>query len=426
MFSMIIGEEIHQFIQELYPISRSLTGNGVRETLTRIATHIPLVVHEVPTGTQVLDWMVPKEWNIVDAYVKNERGERVIDFKKSNLHVVGYSVPVKETMTLAELRPHLFSLPEYPDSIPYRTSYYEESWGFCMRHNDLVKLPEGTYEVCIDSTLSDGNLTYGEYVIPGETKEEILISSHICHPSLANDNLSGVALATYLAKAIQDTTPRYTYRFLFIPGTIGSITWLATHKDTVSNIKHGLVLTGIGDAGKMHYKKSRMGDTEIDRVVSHALQHSGLGHTVLDFSPFGYDERQYCSPGFNLSVGSLMRTPHGKYSEYHSSADNLEFVSPKPLAEAYVLCQNVFSILEGNASYANQIPFGEPQLGRRGLYETMGAASDVVKARQLAMLWVLNFSDGNNSLLDIAERSGMEFSLIRQAADLLVKNSILV
>ena len=423
---MIIGEEIHQFIQELYPISRSLTGNGVRETLTRIATHIPLVVHEVPTGTQVLDWMVPKEWNIVDAYVKNERGERVIDFKKSNLHVVGYSVPVKETMTLAELRPHLFSLPEYPDSIPYRTSYYEESWGFCMRHNDLVKLPEGTYEVCIDSTLSDGNLTYGEYVIPGETKEEILISSHICHPSLANDNLSGVALATYLAKAIQDTTPRYTYRFLFIPGTIGSITWLATHKDTVSNIKHGLVLTGIGDAGKMHYKKSRMGDTEIDRVVSHALQHSGLGHTVLDFSPFGYDERQYCSPGFNLSVGSLMRTPHGKYSEYHSSADNLEFVSPKPLAEAYVLCQNVFSILEGNASYANQIPFGEPQLGRRGLYETMGAASDVVKARQLAMLWVLNFSDGNNSLLDIAERSGMEFSLIRQAADLLVKNSILV
>lgn len=423
---MIIGEEIHRFIEELYPISRSLTGNGVRETLTRIAKRIPLAVHEVPTGTQVLDWVVPKEWNIVDAYVKNEQGERVIDFKKSNLHVVGYSVPIKKTMTLAELRPHLFSLPEHPDSIPYRTSYYEESWGFCISHNDLMKLSEGTYEVCIDSTLSDGNLTYGEYVVSGETKEEILISSHICHPSLANDNLSGVALATYLAKAMQDTTPRYTYRFLFIPGTIGSITWLATHKDTVLNIKHGLVLTGIGDVGKMHYKKSRMGDTEIDRVVSHALRHSGLGYTVLDFSPFGYDERQYCSPGFNLSVGSLMRTPHGKYSEYHSSADNLEFVRPAPLAEAYVLCQSVFSILEGNASYTNQIPFGEPQLGRRGLYETMGAASDVVKARQLAMLWVLNFSDGNNSLLDIAERSGMEFSLIRQAADLLVKNSILV
>lgn len=423
---MIIGEEIYRFIEELYPISRSLTGNGVRETLTRIAKHIPLAVHEVPTGTQVLDWVVPKEWNIVDAYVKNERGERVIDFKKSNLHVMGYSVPIKKTMTLAELRPHLFSLPEHPGSIPYRTSYYEESWGFCISHNDLMGLSEGVYEVCIDSTLSDGNLTYGEYVVPGETKEEILISSHVCHPSLANDNLSGVALATYLAKAIQDTTPRYTYRFLFIPGTIGSITWLATHKDTVSNIKHGLVLTGIGDAGKMHYKKSRMGDTEIDRVVSHALRHSGLGYTVLDFSPFGYDERQYCSPGFNLSVGSLMRTPHGEYPEYHSSADNLEFVRPAPLAEAYVLCQSVFSILEGNALYTNQIPFGEPQLGRRGLYETMGAASDVVKARQLAMLWVLNFSDGNNSLLDIAERSGIEFSLIRQAADLLVKNSILI
>lgn len=423
---MITGEEIHKFIQELYPISRSLTGNGVRETLDRIATHIPLVMHEVPTGTQVLDWVVPREWNIVDAYVKNEQGDRVIDFKASNLHVVGYSVPVKKTMTLAELRPHLFSLPEYPDSIPYRTSYYDESWGFCLSHNDLMKLSEGTYEVCIDSNLSDGSLTYGEYVVPGETEEEILISSHICHPSLANDNLSGVALATYLAKAMKGITPRYTYRFLFIPGTIGSITWLATHRDTVSNIKHGLVLTGIGDTGKMHYKKSRIGNAEIDRAVSHALQHSGLEYATLDFSPFGYDERQYCSPGFNLPIGSLMRTPHGQYPEYHSSQDNLEFVRPAPLAEAYRLCQQVFSILEGNGLYKNQIPFGEPQLGKRGLYEAMGAAPDTVKARQFAMLWVLSFSDGDASLLDIAERSGIEFSLIREAADLLLKNTILI
>ncbi len=423
---MSIGEEIYAFIKELYPIPRSLTGNGVRETLRSIATHIPLDIREVPTGKQVFDWTVPKEWNIKDAYIKNEHGDRVVDFQKSNLHVVGYSVPIKKTMTLAELRPHLFSLPESPELIPYRTSYYEETWGFCMRHSDLLALPEGTYEVCIDSELSEGSLTYGEYVVPGETEEEILISSHICHPSLANDNLSGVVLATYLAKALQGSKHRYTYRFLFIPGAIGSISWLATHPDIIPHIKHGIVLTGVGDAGKIRYKKSRKGDAEVDRAVMNVLQDSGLEHSVVDFSPFGYDERQYCSPGFNLSVGSLMRTPYGEYAEYHTSGDDLAFIHPESLDEAYRVCQELFATLEGNAVYENQMPFGEPQLGKRGLYKAMGAVAEDVKARQLAMLWVLNLSDGTNSLLDISERSGISFSLIRQVADILVSHKLLV
>lgn len=423
---MSIGHEMHQLLKELFPFPRSLTGQGVRDTLAHIATHVPLEVHEVPSGTQVFDWTVPKEWNITDAYITNEQGERVVDFQASNLHVVGYSVPVKQTMTLEELRPHLFSLPDHPDQIPYRTSYYDESWGFCLRHNDLMKLQEGTYEVCIDATLMDGNLTYGEYVVPGQVKDEILISSHLCHPSLANDNLSGVVLATFLAKALTGTTPYYTYRFLFIPATIGSVTWLATHQDVVPHIQHGLVLTGIGDAGRLQYKKSRIGNAEIDRAVAHVLQHSGIDHAILDFSPFGYDERQYCSPGFNLPVGGMMRTLHGTYPEYHTSADNVDFVLPSSLQQAYEVCQQVFSVLEGNRKYVNQFPYGEPQLGKRGVYKAMGAVSDATKARQMAMLWVLNFSDGTNSLLDISERSGISFSDIRQAADLLVDHTLLV
>ena len=427
LISMTTGNAMHELVRQLYPITRSITGNGVRETLQHIAEHIPVELHEVATGTNVFDWTVPKEWNIADAYIKNEQGERIVDFKKSNLHVVSYSVPVKQMMSLSELRPHLFSLPEYPDRIPYRTSYYSESWGFCLRHEDLVKLPEGTYEVCIDSKLSDGSLTYGEYVLQGETEEEILISSHICHPSLANDNLSGIVLATFLAKALQLNPHRkYTYRFLFIPGTIGSIAWLATHQEHVKKIMGGLVLTGVGDSGLLHYKKSRMGNSRMDAAATAALQESGLPHGVLDFSPFGYDERQYCSPGFNLPVGSLMRTPHGTYAEYHTSADNIDFVSPKSREEGLALCQRIFAIFEGDVVYRNQFPFCEPQLGKRGLYEAMGQVPDEARQLQLAMLWVLNLSDGEHSLLSIAQRSGMEFSLIRKAANLLVEHAIIL
>ena len=418
-----VGLEMHQLVTELYPICRSITGNGVRETLRIIEKHIPLKVHNVPTGTQVFDWTVPKEWNIRDAYVKNLRGERVIDFRKSNLHVVNYSNPVRERMSLAELRPHLFTLPDHSDWIPYRTTYYNESWGFCLSHNQLAQLQDAEYEVCVDSSLEPGFLTYGEYVLPGQSADEVLISCHVCHPSLANDNLSGIVLAAFLAKHLSRVKRRYSYRFLFIPGTIGSITWLSQHEAEVSRIKHGLVLASVGAGDKFTYKKSRRGNTEIDRAVVNVLQHLGKPYDVLDFSPYGYDERQYCSPGFDLPVGCLMRTPNGSFPQYHTSADNLDFVQPSLLAESFALGLKIIDLLENNVAYANQNPKCEPQLGKRGLYRKIGGVEGGVD--ELALLWVLNLSDGSQSLLDISERSGCAFDMIKHAADVLLDHHLL-
>ena len=419
-----IGHDMQRLIAELYPICRSITGNGFRETLQAVRRHIPLEVNEVPTGTPVFDWIVPKEWNIRDAYIKNSRGERVVDFQKSNLHVLNYSTPIRAKMSLAELKPHLFSLPEHPDWVPYRTSYYAERWGFCLSHRQLLALPEDVYEICIDSTLQDGHLTYGEFLLRGQTSDEVLISCHACHPSLANDNLSGLALATFLAQRLGESKPRYSYRFLFIPGTIGSITWLARNEAKIMNIRHGLVITCVGDAGRLTYKKSRRGDAEIDKAVAHVLKHSGQDHEILEFTPYGYDERQYCSPGFNLPVGCFMRTPNGRYPEYHTSADNLDFVKPASLADSFAKCLAVLAVLEGNRTYVNLNPKCEPQLGRRGLYQSIGGQTDA-RQFELAMLWVLNLSDGTCSLLGIAERSGLEFGLVRKAADTLVQHSLL-
>ncbi|WP_342346537.1 DUF4910 domain-containing protein [uncultured Nitrospira sp.] len=419
-----MGKEMHRFIADLYPICRSITGNGVRETLHLIGKHIPVEIHEVPSGTKVFDWIVPKEWNIQDAYIKNSRGERVVDFQKSNLHVVSYSQPVHATMTFEELQPHLHSLPDQPERIPYRTSYYKESWGFCLSHQHLMGLKDEEYEVCIDSTLEEGHLTYGEYYIRGESEEEILISSHICHPSLCNDNLSGIALSTFLAKALSSKSLRYSYRFLFIPGTIGSITWLALHEGQVSMIKAGMVLTGVGDSGAVTYKKSRQGNAEIDQAFSHILKASGTAHTIIDFFPYGYDERQYCSPGFNLPVGCFMRTPHGEYPEYHTSGDNLTFVQPEYLEESFTCCLGVLTLLEGNKTFLSQNLQCEPQLGKRGLYRAIGGESEGAK-REMAMLWVLNLSDGHYSLLEIADRSSMPFRIIYEAATILVDHGLL-
>ncbi len=310
------GEEMHALIHRLYPICRSITGNGVRETLRIIGEQIPLQVYEVPSHTPVFDWEVPREWNIRDAYIKNSLGARVVDFQKCNLHLMSYSIPVCQTMKAGELEPHLFSLPDHPDWIPYRTSYYQENWGFCVTHEQFLQLTtrqDETYEVYIDSTLQDGSLTYGECFLPGQTEDEIVISCHICHPSLCNDNLSGISLSVALARTLATRNRRYSYRFLFIPGTIGSITWLSLNEDNVSQIKHGLVLTCVGDSGKFHYKKTRRGDTEIDQVFSYVLKHSGVAYGILDFYPYGYDERQYCSPGFNLPFGVLMRSQHGTF-----------------------------------------------------------------------------------------------------------------
>jgi aminopeptidase-like protein len=413
-----IGREMYRLITELYPICRSITGNGVRETLRIIGRHIPVEVHNVPTGTQVFDWTVPREWNIRDAYVRNLRGERLIDFQISNLHVVNYSVPVNKRMSLAELRPHLFTLPDHPDWIPYRTSYYNENWGFCVSQKQLMELKDEEYDVCIDSSLEPGFLTYGDYFLQGESSDEVLVSCHVCHPSLANDNLSGITLAVFLAKHLSGINHRYSYRFLFIPGTIGSITWLSRNEAETYRIKHGLVLASVGAGDKFTYKKSRRGNAEIDQAVLSVLRHSGKAHDVFNFSPYGYDERQFCSPGFNLPVGCLMRTPNGQFPEYHTSADNLSFVQPTLLAETFDLTFAILSLLENNGTYLNQNPKCEPQLGKRGLYSTLGGVEGGVD--ELALLWVLNLSDGKHSLLDIAERSGCAFNTIRCAADVLL------
>lgn len=419
-----VGQEMFALISELYPICRSITGNGFRETLNIIQKQIPIELHEVRSGTKVFDWTVPKEWNIKEGYVKNSKGERIIDFKKSNLHVLNYSVPVKRKVSLTELKEHLFTLPDHPDWIPYRTSYYKEDWGFCLSHKNFLKLKDGEYEVFIDSTLENGNLSFGEYYLKGEQPDEVLISCHACHPSLSNDNLSGVSLSTFLAKHLSKVNRRYSYRFLFIPGTIGSITWLSLNESRVSHIKHGLVVACVGDSGKLTYKKSRCGEEEIDRAVIHVLKHSGSEYEIMDFTPYGYDERQYCSPGFNLPVGSLTRTPHGRYPEYHTCADNLEFVKPKYLADSFSKYLSVLDVLENNKKYVNQNPKCEPQLGKRGLYRAIGGRIDEV-LRERGMLWVLNVSDGEHTLLDIADRSGLTFDVISEAADALCEKGLL-
>ncbi len=419
------GNEMYSLMQELYPICRSITGDGVRQTLNILKKDIPLEVHEVASGTEVFDWTVPKEWNIKDAYVKNSKGERIIDFKQSNLHVLNYSVPIQKKVSLGELKEHLFTLPEHPDWIPYRTSYYNENWGFCISHNQFAALKEDTYEVSVDSSLENGHLTYGEYYIEGETSDEVLISIHICHPSLCNDNLSGIVLAVSLAKYLSQKSLRYSYRFLFIPGTIGSITWLSLNESRVSRIKYGLVVVCVGDSGKFTYKKTRQQNADIDRIVKHVLRYSDNDFEIIDFFPYGYDERQYCSPGFDLPVGCLMRTPHGQFPEYHTSADNLDFVTPENLAISLSRYLAVLNIIENNKKYLNQNPKCEPQLGKRGLYKKIGGQDDDSEAFQLAMLWVLNLSDGKNSLMDISERSKSGFELVKDAADTLVEHGLL-
>ncbi|MEU3241435.1 MULTISPECIES: DUF4910 domain-containing protein [unclassified Streptomyces] len=412
------GEEMHALVERLYPLCRSITGDGVRATLEIVGEYIPLQVHEVPTGTEVLDWTVPQEWNIRDAYVADSAGRRVVDFAASSLHVLGYSVPVSATMPLADLRPHLHTLPDQPGLVPYRTSYYKPEWGFCLAQETLDALPEGEYEVRIDSTLADGHLTYAEHVVPGRVPDEVIVSCHVCHPSLANDNLAGIAVATFLARALARETPHYTYRFIFAPGTIGAITWLARNAERVDRVKHGLVLACAGDRGRLTYKRSRRGDAEIDQVLRHVLTASGRPHRIEEFTPYGYDERQYCSPGFDLGVGSLSRTPYAGYPEYHTSADNPGFVSPEAMTDTLDVCREAFAVLDRNRRYLNLSPYGEPQLGRRGLYDSLGGRSDAKQA-QMAMLWVLSLSDGEHGLLDVAERSGLPFDTVAAAADAL-------
>jgi aminopeptidase-like protein len=421
----VLGQKIFDLAAELFPICRSITGDGVRQTLQLLRGYINLSIHDVPTGTPVFDWSIPPEWNIRDAYIADEQGDRIVDFKTSNLHVLNYSAPVHTKLPLEELKRHIFTLPEQADLIPYRTSYYVERWGFCMSQNELDRLEPGIYEAVIDSTLSAGSLTYAEYVHRGTTEDEVLLSAHICHPSLANDNCSGLALLTLLARQLSARRTRLTFRFVFAPGTIGAITWLAKNEAATERIKHGLVVSCVGDGGGPTYKKSRRGGALIDRAMMHVLRHCAPAATIQDFNPYGYDERQYCSPGFNLPVGLFQRSQYGNFPEYHTSADNLNFIKPHHLAESFQLIMSVIDVLENDRFMLNTNPKCEPALGRRGLYSTVGGDKEG-PVHEMAMLWLLNFSDGEHSLFDIAERSGQPFSVIKEAASRLEQAGLLI
>lgn len=422
---MKTGKLIYKLIKELFPITRSITGNGVRETLNVIQGIVPAMeIEEVPSGTKVFDWKIPKEWNIREAYIKNSRGEKIISLEDTNLHVVGYSRPIHKKMPLKELKNHIHTLPEHPEWIPFITSYYDPTWGFCMTHDTLKNLRDEEYEVCIDSTLEDGYLTYGEYLKKGEVKDEFLLSCYICHPSMANDSLSGVALLARLAKELEQRDTYYSYRFLFIPETIGSITWLAKNEAHTKHIKYGLVATCLGDPGHFTYKRSRRGKAEIDSLVEYVLDRNASDYVVEDFFPFGSDERQFCSPGFNLPVGSLMRSRYHKYDEYHTSADDMDLIDPKSLEESYNIYLKVLELADLNHTYIATNPKCEPNLGKRGLFKkarTYDNYSDI----QRSYFWLLNYSDGEHSLLDIAKKSGIPLELLNLASQNLKDENLL-
>lgn len=442
-----IKEEMFSLMQELFPICRSITGNGVRKTLERIKKDIPLSKFEIPTGTQVFDWTIPKEWNIVDAYVSDLSGKKIIDFQKSNLHVVNYSIPIKKQISLNELKKHIFSNPEKPDYIPYVTSYYNETWGFCLEHSELIKMKDKKYDVIIESKLENGFLTYGEFFIKGESENEILISTYICHPSMCNDNLSGVVVATALAKYLKNLKLKYSIRFLFIPETIGAISWLYLNQNKIKNIKHGLVLTCLGDSGHFTYKKSRKGDAEIDETVVKILKESKKKFEVVEFFPWGSDERQFCSPGFNLPVGSLIRTMYDKFPEYHTSGDNLDFMNKNSLKESFEKYFLIISELEKNfgikkihvnekrekirsdkeSYFLTTNPKCEPQLGKYNVYKNFGGQYEESKKElKNAIFWILNYSDGIHSLEDIARKSKLDLDLIKKTSSLLESKKLIL
>jgi len=394
------GPFMHQLMACLFPICRSITGDGVRETLRILQGLIPLKVFEVPSGTKVFDWTVPKEWNIRDAYVLDPKGRKIIDFKKNNLHVLGYAVPVDRSLPLSELQEHLHSLEHQPDAVPWVTSVYEERWGFCLAHRERTRLEEGTYRVCIDSELKQGSLTYGELIIPGNSTKEIFISTYICHPSMANNELSGPVVATMLAKWIAREPRRFTYRIIFIPETIGSIAYLSRNLQAMKrNIVAGFNLTCVGDERAYSYLPSRNGSTLADKVALNTLRSKHPDFKQYSFLDRGSDERQYCSPGVDLPVVSLMRTKYREFPEYHTSLDNLELVTPAGLEGSFALHKDCIDLLERNRVYKTRC-LGEPQLGKRGLYPTIATQESY---RQVAdMLNFITYADGSNDLIDIS------------------------
>ena len=441
-----IGKKMFDLMKKLYPINRSITGEGVRKTLKIIQKYIDLKIFEIPSGTKAFDWTIPQEWNIQDAYILNSKNEKILDYNKSNLHVLQYSTPIKQKINLNELKNHIFTLPNQPDNIPYLTSFYSKNWGFCMSYNEFLKLNDDEYFVCIDSNHKNGHLTYGEYLIKGKVNEEILISTYVCHPSLCNDNLSGPVLSTILAEYLSKYQSHYSIRFLFIPETIGAITWLSINENNIKNIVHGLVATCLGDSGISTYKKSRDGDNIIDKVTEELLDESGEPYRILDFWPSGSDERQFCSPAFNLPMGSLMRTPYDMFNEYHTSADNLGFMKKDCLANSFLkylliihkLEQKYYNFKERKKNlenkkpskndpvFINLFPKCEPQLGKRGVYENIGGVKEQDSLKQKkAIQWILNFSDGKHSLHDIEKKSGLDYNLLIDVTNLLIEKKLL-
>lgn len=410
-----LGDEAYALMGRLFGLCRSLTGPGVRETFAVLQEHLPLTVTEVQSGTQVFDWTIPDEWTIRDAYVARPDGTRVVDFRASNLHVVSYSEAVCATMSLEELRPQLHTLPDRPDLVPYRTSYHERTWGFCLSHRALVALDPGDYEVVIDSTLAPGHLAYAELELEGESDDEILISTYVCHPSLANDNLSGIVVTAMVAAELACRSRHYRYRFLFAPGTLGPLAWLHRNRHRLGQVRHGLTISCAGDEGPFTYKRSRRGDAEVDVAAEVVLRDLGVPHSVLEFEPWGGDERQFCSPAFDLAMGALSRSAHAADPVNHTSADDLARIRPESLAESIRVCLATLDALETNRTCINLSPYGEPQLGRRGLYRSAGGAV-VRPEEEQALLWVLNQSDGSRALLDIARRSGLPYAAVREAA----------
>jgi len=404
---------------------RSIAGPGVRESLQQLTEIAPIERHGVASGTAVLDWIVPPEWHFRGARLERADGTIVVDARDSTLHVVNFSIGVDRVMTRSELDPHLHSLPEQPERIPYRTSYYADTWGFCLSQRTRDTLGDGPFRVVIDADRRPGTLDWGELVVPGETTDEILVSTHICHPGLANDNLSGMVLAAALAASRARVSPRHTWRFVFVPGTVGAISWLASRQGNMPNIRGGLVITGLGDESSYTYKETPSGDAWIDRIVRHVLaEHHPKHHSTIPFGPYGYDERQYCSPGFRLPMGRLTRGVHGTFPEYHTSGDDLDFVTPAGLADGLALLERIASAIDRDICYENLCPHGEPQLGRRGLYGALGARNDP-GAAQMAMLWLLNASDGHTSVLEVAERSGIAIDILHETAVLLVEHDLL-
>ena len=415
-------DELYPLIDELYPVMRSLTGEGNRATLRRLGDFVALESTEVPTGTDVLDWTVPREWEVNGAWIADASGNRIVDVADHGLHLLGYSEPFDGTLCGAELRDHLFSLPAQPEAIPYRTSYWAPRWGFCVRQGVVDALQDDErYRVMVDTEFVDGALSYGEAFLPGTTTDEFLLSAHICHPWLANDNLSGNIAALAVWRILEQTGPhRCSFRLLLSPGTLGPIAWLAANRDgAAARIRHGLVMTNVGDHHALTYKRSERGTSTIDRAAGYVLANWPRPGAEIEFSPYGYDERQFCSPGFGLAVGRLSRGIHGTFPKYHTSLDDPSFVTPAAIADAVHAVLSIIAMVDEDETLRNLAPFGEPQLGRRGLYRSL-SGMEPDPNREMAILWVLNQSNGTRSLSEIARRSGIAWASIRRAADALV------